>query len=138
MKIEIKCRFSGSVLFYHDVENNTIKLTVEASVKAGAYLTGADLAGADLAGAYLTGADLGGANLDGETLTSTPISITNLHWPVLITQGYMRIGCKRFTHSEWADFDNAQIAEMDDRALVLWNKWKVSLLAMCDAIRGEA
>ena len=63
MKIEIKCRFSGKVLFEHTVENNTIRLTVEAGVKTGAYLAGANLAGANLAGANLAGANLDRANL---------------------------------------------------------------------------
>ena len=71
MKIEIKCRFSGSVLFAHEQEDNTVKMTVEAAVKAranlaGAYLARANLAGAYLDGAYLDGAYLAGANLVGE------------------------------------------------------------------------
>ena len=60
MKIEIKCRFSGSVLFSHEAENNTMRMTLEAAVKARA-----NLAGANLAGAYLDGANLAGANLAG-------------------------------------------------------------------------
>ena len=68
MKIEIKCRFSGSVLFEHDAENNTTRLTVEAAVKSGAYLARANLARANLAGAYLDGANLAGANLAGANL----------------------------------------------------------------------
>jgi len=68
MKIEIKCRFTGSVLFEHDAKNNSIKLSVIAAVEKkislrGAYLSGADLSGADLSGAYLSGADLSGAKL---------------------------------------------------------------------------
>lgn len=59
MKIEIKCRFSDKVLFEHDAEDNTLRLTVEAGVKVGA-----DLGGAYLYGAYLYGADLGGAYLE--------------------------------------------------------------------------
>ena len=68
MKIEIKSRFTGSMLFTHDVESNTMRLTVEAAVSAranlaGAYLAGANLAHANLAHAYLAGAYLAGANL---------------------------------------------------------------------------
>ena len=99
MQIDIKCRFTGSVLFSHSAEGNTIRATVEAAVSAGANLAraylaranlaganlaranlagaklagadlaGANLAGADLTGAYLTGADLAGANLAGAYLT---------------------------------------------------------------------
>ena len=43
MKIEIKHWWTGGVLFEHDAEINTIKLTVEAAVKARARLDGARL-----------------------------------------------------------------------------------------------
>ena len=76
MKIEIKHRFSGAVLFEGD--HDSLKACVEAAVKARANLAGANLAGADLAGAnlagayladaYLAGADLAGANLTGAYL----------------------------------------------------------------------
>ena len=68
MKIEIKCRFSGKVLFEHEAKNNTLRLTLEAGVKAGANLTGANLTGANLGGANLTGANLTGAYLGGAYL----------------------------------------------------------------------
>ena len=68
MKIQITARFTGSVLFEHEAENNTMKLTLEAAISAGAYLAGANLAGANLDGANLAGANLAGANLDGANL----------------------------------------------------------------------
>jgi uncharacterized protein YjbI with pentapeptide repeats len=163
MKIEIKCRFTGNVLFTHEAEGNTIKLTVEAAaVSARAYLSGANLVGADLSGAdlasanlasanlvgadlsgaylsgaNLVGADLSGANLvgadlSGEKLTKAPLSLLNLRWHVLITGQYMRIGCKRHTHEEWAAMDDAAINQMDTGALKFWRKWKTPLLALCD------
>ena len=58
IKIEIKNRWTGSVLFEHEKENNTIKDTIEKAVERGANLEGADLGGADLGGAYLEGANL--------------------------------------------------------------------------------
>jgi len=136
MKIEINCRFSGKVLFSHEAENNTTRLTVEAAVKAranlaGAYLAGANLAGANLAGAYLAGANLDGVNLDGETLTKAPLSLLNLTWPVLVTEGYMRIGCQRHTHAEWAEFDTDAIEAMESRAPNFWSQWRDVLLSMC-------
>ncbi|MDR3459590.1 MAG: pentapeptide repeat-containing protein [Verrucomicrobiae bacterium] len=74
MNIQIKCRFTGSVLFEHDCKDNTIKLTVLAAFEkkislANAYLRGADLSGAYLSGAYLRGADLSGAYLRGAYLS---------------------------------------------------------------------
>ena len=146
MKIEINCRFSEKVLFSHEVENNTTRLTVEAAVKAranlvGAYLAGANLAGAyldranldgaNLAGAYLDRANLAGAYLDGETLTKAPLSLLNLTWPVLVTEGYMRIGCQRHTHAEWAEFDTDAIEAMESRAPNFWSQWRDVLLSMC-------
>ena len=65
IKIEIKSRWTGNVLFQYEKENNTIKDTVIVAVKQGADLRGADLRGADLRGAYLGGADLRGADLRG-------------------------------------------------------------------------
>ena len=58
IKIQIKSRFTGDVLFEYEKENNTIKDTVVEAIK-----NGANLGDADLGGAYLGGADLGGANL---------------------------------------------------------------------------
>ena len=132
MKIEISCRFSGSVLFSHEHDENTLKLTVEAAVKAGA-----DLTGAYLARAYLTGADLAGAYLAGEVLTKAPLSLLNLTWPVLITECYMSIGCQRHAHSEWADFDNYAIKSMESRAAEFWSQWRDVLLAMCKQHSGS-
>ena len=70
IKIQIKNRWTGSVLFEYEKENNTLKDTVIEAVKRGAdlrgaYLIGADLGGADLGGADLRGADLRGADLGG-------------------------------------------------------------------------
>ena len=65
IKIQIKNRWTGSILFEYERENNTIKDTVEQAVKTGAYLGGADLWGANLRDADLGGANLRGANLGG-------------------------------------------------------------------------
>ena len=61
IKIEIKNRWTGKILFEYEKEDNTIKDTLIEAVKNGADLRGADLGGADLGGAYLGGADLRGA-----------------------------------------------------------------------------
>ena len=61
MNIEIKSWIAGKALFAWDCENNTIKLTMEAAVRAGARLDGASLDGASLDGASLDGARLDGA-----------------------------------------------------------------------------
>ena len=84
MKIEIKCHFSDKVLFEHDAEDNTLRLTVEAGVKVradlrGADLRGADLRGADLGGTYLRGAYLRGAYLRGAYLRGADLRGADLY-----------------------------------------------------------
>jgi uncharacterized protein YjbI with pentapeptide repeats len=73
MKLSILSRFTASVIFEFEAEENSVKITLQAAVKASADLDGADLRGADLRGAnlygaYLRGADLRGADLDGANL----------------------------------------------------------------------
>ena len=104
----------------------------------GADLRGADLRGADLRGADLRGANLYGANLDCEKITKNPLVINGLRYWCLITDGFMRLGCKRFTHKEWADFNDKQISEMDSHALEFWMQWKEPLISMCAKHAGAA
>ena len=60
IKLKIKNRFTGSILFEYEKDGNTIKDTlVEALIQR------ADLRGADLSCAYLCGADLRDADLSG-------------------------------------------------------------------------
>jgi uncharacterized protein YjbI with pentapeptide repeats len=68
LKIEIKNRFTGKVLFELETEDNSIKKTLIEAVRQGADLQGADLRGAYLQGAYLRGAYLQGADLRGAYL----------------------------------------------------------------------
>jgi hypothetical protein len=78
MKIEIKHRWTLSVLFALENKGNTIRLTLEAAVKAKANLSGADLSGADLSKANLSGADLSGADLSKANLSGADLSKANL------------------------------------------------------------
>ena len=75
--IEIK-NINGDVIFKHEAENNSIKITVEEAVNKNVRLTLADLAGADLAGADLDGANLKGANLKGANLSWADLAGANL------------------------------------------------------------
>ena len=73
IKIEIRNRWTGSVVFEYTKEGNTITETVLEAIRCGAdlcdanlfdaYLCDADLRDADLRGANLYGADLRDANL---------------------------------------------------------------------------
>ena len=133
MKLSILSRFHASILFEYEAEENSLKITLQAAVKTGANLYGADLRGANLRGADLRGANLYGADLDGEKLVKTPLQLNNLKWFVLISDKYLRIGCQRFTIEEWRNFDDAAIVRMDFAALKFWRKWKVPIMALCDA-----
>ena len=124
--ISIKHRYTQATLCEFDVA--TIK---EAAVKAVSEK--ANLDGANLDGANLYCANLYGANLDGEKITKSPLSIVGLRYWCIISDGFMRLGCKRFSHSEWESFDDEQISEMDIGALEFWNQWKTPLLQMCKA-----
>ena len=61
IKIEIKNRKVGKVLFEYENVNNTLKDTIKEAIKSGANLRVADLSGANLSGADLSGANLSGA-----------------------------------------------------------------------------
>ena len=83
IKIEIKNRWTGNILFEYLSENNTIKKTVSEAIKSEANLRranlrGADLCGADLRGADLCGADLCGADLCGADLCGADLRRANL------------------------------------------------------------
>ena len=78
IKIEIKNKRTGLVLFEYEKENNTIKDTIEKAVERGANLTGANLTGAYLRGANLGGANLGGADLEGANLGGADLEGANL------------------------------------------------------------
>jgi uncharacterized protein YjbI with pentapeptide repeats len=94
VKLQIKNRWTGSVIFELETENNSMRKTVDAYIKqeletkwradltranlTGANLTGANLTRADLTRANLTGANLTGANLTGANLTRANLTRANL------------------------------------------------------------
>ena len=100
MQIDIKCRFTGCVLFSHSAEGNTIRETVEAAVSARANLTHANLTGADLARAYLAGANLAGANLTGADLARAYLARAYLAGANLVGANFAGAN---FAGAKWAD-----------------------------------
>jgi hypothetical protein len=76
MKIEIKNRFIGSIIF--SIETDSIKLAVEAAIKSKADLSSADLSYANLRSADLSYADLSYANLSYANLSYANLSYANL------------------------------------------------------------
>ena len=78
IKIEIRNRWTGSVVFEYTKEGNTITETVLEAIRRGADLCDANLRGADLCGADLCGANLRGANLCGADLCDADLRGANL------------------------------------------------------------
>ena len=147
MKIEIKSCFTDKVLFAHEAEENSIKITLKAALSASASLRGASLRGANLCGANLRDADLCGAdlyganlrdaNLYGDKLTKTPLFLYNLTWDVTITTTFLRIGCQVHLISDWASFSDDHISKMSSGALDFWRKYKPAIMALCEAHKAD-
>ena len=96
LKIQITSRFTGSVLFEHEAEENTVRLTLEAAVSAGA-----NLAGAYLAGAYLD--DKSELSGDRPVLQIGPIGSRCTYFVAYITKQGLRLraGCFFGTRDEF-------------------------------------
>ena len=101
----------------------------------------ADLEGANLEGAYLKGANLMDANLRNANLRNANLMDANLwgangnlkniksigveKYPVVYTDAYLQIGCERHPITDWWEFEDRRILEMDGKsALQFWHKWK--------------
>ena len=88
IKISIKNRWTGSILFEYSSVDNTLAKTVTEALKGNANLRGADLCGANLrgatlCGATLCGADLRDADLCGATLCDADLCGANLRGATL-------------------------------------------------------
>ena len=83
IKIEIRNRWTGSVVFEYTKEGNTITETVLDAIRRGAdlrdaNLCDADLCDANLCGAYLCDANLRSANLSGANLRDADLRCADL------------------------------------------------------------
>lgn len=123
-------------------EAGGVRADLSGADLSGADLRGADLRGADLRGANLSSADLGGANLSsaylgganlcgagllscsGERNRIKSIFVSDVY-AITYTSDALQIGCQRHKISDWWEFDDRRIAEMDgNRALKFWREWK--------------
>jgi uncharacterized protein YjbI with pentapeptide repeats len=93
-----------------------------------ANLHGANLRGANLHGADLRGADLRGANGQNDYFKT----ITTDIWPVIYTFDRMQIGCENHSITDWKEFDEDRISEMDNNASDFWAKWKDTLFKLIE------
>ena len=78
IKIEIRNRWTGAVVFEYTKEGNTITETVLEAIRRGADLRDTDLYGADLCNADLRGANLSDADLCDADLRSANLSDADL------------------------------------------------------------
>jgi hypothetical protein len=78
MKIEIKHKITNEVLFSHEQENNSIRITVEFAIKAKTDLSYANLSYANLSYANLRAANLSAANLSYADLCDANLRAANL------------------------------------------------------------
>ena len=134
MQIEIKNRFTGSLIFECDAASLKVAVELAVSKKIGARgadLRGADLRGADLSSADLSSADLSGAKIhDGITITKAPIQITGLAWLVSIWDHHMQIGCEFHSYDKWANFDDEDWLRMGGKEALLLKRQQYPALAM--------
>ena len=78
IKIEIRNRWTGAVVFEYTKEGNTITETVLEAIRRGANLSDANLSGADLRCADLRCANLCSANLSDADLSDADLRCANL------------------------------------------------------------
>ena len=137
---QIKNRFTGAVIFECELSADVagkeyrfqLGFAVKKAVEAGANLAGAYLVGANLAGAYLAGAYLANAKWsDGIIINKRPLQLYGLDYSVTILDDHMQIGCELHVLSEWRDFDDRRIAQMDGlRSANFWKAHKDALLSL--------
>lgn len=106
-----------------------------------ANLRGANLRGANLTNTNLANTNLANTDLTKANLATTDLAKANLHncigngeelqtiqtpyYTVNITKDRIQIGCKNYSHEEWANFTDEQIADMDGyKATEFWGKYK--------------
>ena len=118
-KIEIKSRWDSKVLFVAEVAS--VALAIQAAVKSGADLRGANLRDADLLDAYLRGANLCGADLRGANLYGADLRGANLYGADLYGANLSDANLRDAENSEVAQ---AQTTILPQGILVGWKKCK--------------
>ena len=117
----------------------------------------ADLSSANLRGANLSSANLRSANLWDADLRSADLCSANLRsanlwdvtgnkkeiftfqtnkYTVVIYQDRIQIGCKNFSQSEWFNFSDDEITEMDSEALDWWCTHKQHVKTWCEMVNS--
>jgi uncharacterized protein YjbI with pentapeptide repeats len=135
--VEIKNLFTGSVLFSHEAEENSMKITLLMALNAYANLRGANLRGADLRGANLRGADLGGADLGYADLGYADLRGANLRYADLryadlrgADLGHVNLGGKKLS-GDRPFFQLGPIGSRSDYLLAFNTESGIQLTAGC-------
>lgn len=153
IKFDVLNRFSEEIQFSAEIDcgedaerSIKLRLAVQWALRNSANLRGANLSYANLSDANLSSANLSGANLRYANLSSANLSSANLSYanlrgavgekkyiktlqiedyPISYTSDVLQIGCKKFPITEWWEFTDGQISEMDGhKAIVFWRKWE--------------
>jgi uncharacterized protein YjbI with pentapeptide repeats len=123
IKFNVTSRLSKSIAFTAEIDATD---DTAMSVKLGLSVNWALENGADLSGADLSGANLSGVNLFGVHRANDFIKLIQIEtYPITYTDEVLQIGCERHKITEWREFDNRRIADMDGKsALKFWAKYK--------------
>ena len=124
IKIEIRNRWTGSVVFEYTKEGNTITETVLDAIRRGAdlhsaYLRGTDLRGTDLRGTDLCDVDLCDADLRGTDLCGANLCDANLRGAYLCDAN-LRNADLRGSNLYGADLRGAYLCDADLRGSNLY------------------
>ena len=111
-----------------------------------ANLSGANLCGANLRGANLRYANLSDANLSDANLWSVSGNRNQIKsifasedYAIVYTSDYLQIGCERHPITEWWEFEDRRILEMDGkRALEFWKVWKPEIKRLIEISPASA
>ena len=124
------------------LESHEVWLNADNS---GANLRGANLEDANLWGANLIDANLCGANLKDANLRGCNGNLIHIksvfceRYPVAYTADVMQIGCQRHPITDWWEFGDERILEMDGvYALKWWRIWKPILKQIIEMSPAEA
>jgi uncharacterized protein YjbI with pentapeptide repeats len=128
IKLQIKNRFTGSVIFEYESENNTISETVkefirqevEVNKKSSADLSSADLRFANLSSADLRFADLSSADLRSANLSSADLRSADLRFADLrsadLSSADLSSANLRFANLRSADLRSADLRSANLRS----------------------
>ena len=120
MKLEIKNRCTGAVIFSHDCEDNSIKITLVVAIASRVNLIGANLSGADLSYANLSGATGNNSRMSCLQLGAYRIVVLDCE----ICWG----GCTKKTVREWLKYKGEYLSASEQHYLKTVTK---PFLRMC-------